>query len=35
MIKLREYQKQIIKSLRQSLLLGNKKIILCAPTGAG
>lgn len=35
MIILREYQKQLIGSLRTSILKGNKKVVLCAPTGAG
>lgn len=35
MIKLRPYQNKIIQSLRASLKRGNKKIILCAPTGSG
>lgn len=32
---LRPYQQTIIESLRQSMRNGNKKIILCAPTGSG
>lgn len=35
MIQLRPYQDDIINSLRQSLILKNKKIVLCAPTGSG
>lgn len=35
MIILRDYQKQLIESLRTSIIKGNKKIVLCAPTGAG
>lgn len=35
MIKLREYQEEIIDGLRASIQKGNKKIVLCAPTGAG
>ena len=29
---LREYQKNIIGALRQSVRNGNKRIVLCAPT---
>ena len=32
---LRPYQEKLINSLRQSLRQGNKRIVLCAPTGAG
>lgn len=35
MIKLRPYQTEIIKSLRKSLIVGSKKLILCSPTGSG
>jgi superfamily II DNA or RNA helicase len=35
MIQLRNYQTQLISSLRNSITNGNKKIVLCAPTGAG
>lgn len=35
MIKLRPYQETIINSLRNSIKLGNKKIVLCSPTGSG
>lgn len=35
MIELRLYQQTIIESLRQSMRNNNKRIILCAPTGAG
>jgi len=35
MIQLRPYQEKLINSLRESMRLGNKKLILCAPTGAG
>lgn len=35
MIILREYQQKLIESLRTSIGKGNKKIVLCAPTGAG
>lgn len=31
-IKLREYQLNLIGALRKSILKGNKRIILCAPT---
>jgi|TARA_R110002012_G_scaffold313450_1_gene525062 superfamily II DNA or RNA helicase len=34
-IELRDYQQKIVKSLRQSMRLGNKKVIVYAPTGAG
>jgi superfamily II DNA or RNA helicase len=34
-MKLREYQNNIINSLRNSLRNRNKKIVMCAPTGAG
>ena len=32
---LRDYQNSCINSLRQSILNGNKRIILCSPTGSG
>jgi superfamily II DNA or RNA helicase len=35
MIELRKYQEKSISALRQNILLGIKKMILCAPTGAG
>jgi superfamily II DNA or RNA helicase len=35
MIQLRPYQEKLVNSLRQSMRLGNKKIVLSAPTGAG
>ena len=35
MIELRKYQKNIINSLRDSLRNGNKRLVLCAPTGSG
>jgi superfamily II DNA or RNA helicase len=35
MIQLREYQNKIIDSLRNSIRNGNKRVILCAPTGGG
>ena len=35
MIQLRTYQETIISSLSQSLKQGNKRIVLCAPTGSG
>jgi len=35
MIVLREYQQTLIASLRSSILKGHKKVVLCAPTGAG
>jgi len=34
-IKLYDYQKKLIGALRDSFLNGNKKVVLCAPTGAG
>lgn len=34
-IQLRDYQQRIIQSLRNSLKQGNKRIVMCAPTGAG
>ena len=35
MINLRDYQEKYITELQQSFYKGNKKIVLCAPTGAG
>lgn len=35
MITLRPYQEKLIQSLRQSMRQKNRRIILCAPTGAG
>lgn len=35
MIELRDYQKTIIENIRQSFIKGNKRVILCAPTGSG
>jgi superfamily II DNA or RNA helicase len=35
MINLRDYQEKYIKELRNSFVKGNKKVVLCAPTGAG
>ena len=35
MLILRPYQEEIIDGLRKSIQKGNKKIVLCAPTGAG
>jgi superfamily II DNA or RNA helicase len=35
MIELYDYQKKYIDQLRQSMAKGNKKIVLCAPTGSG
>lgn len=35
MIILRDYQNQLIASLRASIMKGNNKVVLCAPTGAG
>jgi len=35
MLKLRDYQEEYIKELRGQILTGNKRLILCAPTGAG
>ncbi len=32
---LRTYQKDLVQGLRQSFLNGNKRVMLCAPTGAG
>jgi len=34
-IKLRPYQEDYIKALRDSFSKGNKRIVLCAPTGSG
>ena len=31
-INLRDYQQQLIGALRTSILNGNKRIVLCAPT---
>jgi superfamily II DNA or RNA helicase len=35
MINLREYQLKSISALRNNIKSGFKKLILCAPTGAG
>jgi len=35
MIELRKYQEKSISALRKNILSGIKKMILCAPTGAG
>ena len=35
MIILRDYQENYITELRKSFVKGNKKVVLCAPTGAG
>ncbi len=35
MIKLRKYQEETIASLRAQMVAGNKRLIMCAPTGAG
>jgi len=35
MIQLRDYQQKLIGALRTSILKGNNRIVLCAPTGAG
>jgi len=35
MIQLRDYQNKLINSLRTSIQKGNKRVVLCAPTGAG
>ncbi len=35
MIQLYEYQKEYIGSLRDSIKRGNRRVVLCAPTGAG
>ena len=35
MLILRSYQQNLIGALRTSILKGNKRIVLCAPTGAG
>ena len=35
MIHLRKYQEKSISELRKNILNGFKKLILCAPTGAG
>ena len=34
-LELREYQKQYVDELQNSFKKGNKKIVLCAPTGSG
>ena len=34
-LELREYQKQYVDGLQNSFKKGNKKIVLCAPTGSG
>jgi len=34
-MKLRDYQEKYITELRNSFVKGNKKVVLCAPTGAG
>jgi len=35
MIELRPYQTDVIRALRSSMKAGNRKVVLCAPTGAG
>jgi len=35
MSKLRHYQEETVNALRQSILNGHKKIVLCSPTGSG
>ena len=35
MIKLRPYQADIITQLRQAIIKGSRKIVLCLPTGGG
>lgn len=35
MIKLRDYQYDIIQALRHSITKGNKRLVMCAPTGSG
>ena len=35
MIELRDYQKTLVANIRQSFIAGNKRVILCAPTGSG
>jgi superfamily II DNA or RNA helicase len=35
MIELRSYQQQTIRALRNSMTVGNRRMVLCAPTGAG
>lgn len=35
MIELRDYQETIIEKLRESYLKGNRRVILCSPTGSG
>jgi superfamily II DNA or RNA helicase len=35
MITLRPYQEKIIEDIRQSFAAGHKRVIMCAPTGAG
>ena len=34
-ITLRNYQNKSISALRENIVKGNKRLILCAPTGAG
>jgi len=35
LIQLRDYQEEIVNSLREEISKGHKRLILCAPTGAG
>jgi superfamily II DNA or RNA helicase len=35
MVELRPYQTESIRALRSSMIAGNRKVVLCAPTGAG
>lgn len=35
MIQLRPYQQDLIDKIRESIIQGNKRIILCSPTGSG
>jgi len=35
MIQLRPYQEKIIHDVRQKFMYGNKRVIMCAPTGSG
>jgi superfamily II DNA or RNA helicase len=35
MIQLRDYQLKTIRSLKEQMLQGKKRLVMCAPTGAG
>lgn len=34
-VELRDYQNKIIRALRSAMKEGRKRLIMCAPTGAG